>query len=286
MKHVIGLLIASVALTTAHAQDVKRDIPYTKGAGKLQTLDVYSPPKAIDLPVVFWIHGGGWQAGDKAEVHLKPQVFNGKGFILVSTNYRLLPNVDMATLTRDVARSIRWVHDHIAEHGGDPKRLLVMGHSAGAQLAALICTDERYLKEEGLSFAIIKGCVPVDGDTYDIPAMIEVAETRQRLHGLPLPKFGHRIKFGNDLAKHKDFSAVTHVAKDKGIPPFLILYVAGHPDVTAQALRLGNVLKDAGVPVTVFGAKETTHTKINADLGRSDDPATSALFAFVEKVLK
>ena len=286
MKHAIGLLIASVALTSARAQEVKRDIPYTKNADKLQTLDVYSPSNAKNLPVVFWIHGGGWQAGDKAEVHLKPQVLNDIGFVFVSTNYRLLPNVDMGTLTRDVAKAIRWVHDHIAEHGGDPKRLLIMGHSAGAQLAALLCTDEHYLKEEGLSFAIIKGCVPVDGDTYDIPAMIEVAEMRQRLHGLPLPKFGHRIKFGNDPAKHKDFSAVTHVAKDKGIPPFLILYVANHPDVTAQALRLGNVLKAADVPVTVFGAKETTHTRINADLGRSDDPATIAMFGFVEKAVK
>lgn len=285
MKQVVSLIIALVA-TSSHAQEVKRDIPYTKNADKLQTLDVYSPPRAKDLPVVFWIHGGGWQAGDKAEVHMKPQVFNGKGFIFVSTNYRLLPDVDMGTLTRDVAKSSRWVHDHIAEHGGDPKRLLIMGHSAGAQLAALLCTDERYLKEEGLSFAIIKGCVPVDGDTYDIPAMIEVAEMRQRLHGLPLPKFGHRIKFGNDAAKHIDFSAVTHVPKNKGIPPFLILHVAGHPDVTAQALRLGNVLKSAEVPVTVFGARETTHTKINADLGRPDDPATAALFAFVEKVSK
>jgi arylformamidase len=286
MKQVIGLLIASVGLTSAHAQEVKRDIPYTKNADKLQTLDVYSPSKTKSLPVVFWIHGGGWQGGDKSEMYDKPKVFNGKGFILVSTNYRLLPNVDMATLTRDVAKSIRWVHDHIAEHGGDPKRFLIMGHSAGAQLAALICTDERYLKEEGLSFAIIQGCVPVDGDTYDIPAMIEVAETRVRVHGLPPLKFGHRIKFGNDPDKHKAFSAVTHVAKDKGIPPFLILYVAGHPDVSAQALRLGNVLKAADVPVTLFGAKETTHTKINADLGRSDDAATTALFAFVEKALK
>jgi acetyl esterase/lipase len=286
MKRVISHLIAAAVLPPAHAQEIKRDIPYIKNADKLQTLDVYSPANAKSLPVVFWIHGGGWQGGDKSEMYMKPQVFNGKGFVLVSTNYRLLPSVDMATLTRDVAKSIRWVHDHIAEYGGDPKRLLIMGHSAGAQLAALICTDESYLKEEGLSFAIIKGCVPVDGDTYDIPAMIEVAEMRQRLHGLPLPKFGHRIKFGNDAEKHKAFSAVTHVAKNKGIPPFLILYVANHPDVTAQALRLGNVLKAADVPVTVFGAKETTHIKINADLGRSDDPATTALFAFVEKALK
>lgn len=286
MKLGLSLLVACVVLSSAQAQEGKRDIPYVKNADKLQTLDVYAPANAKNLPVVFWIHGGGWQGGDKAEVYSKPQVFNAKGFILVSTNYRLLPNVDMATLTRDVAKAIRWVHDHIGEHGGDPKRLLIMGHSAGAQLAALLCTDERYLKEEGLSFAIIKGCVPVDGDTYDIPAMIEVAELRYRLHGLPLPKMGHRIKFGNDPAKHKDFSAVTHVGKGKGIPPFLILYVANHPDVTAQALRLGNVLKAAEVPVTLFGAKETTHTRINADLGRADDPATAALFAFMEKTGK
>jgi hypothetical protein len=142
------------------------------------------------------------------------------------------------------------------------------------------------LKEVGLSLAIIKGCVPVDGDTYDIPAMIEVAETRCRVHGLPLPKFGHRIKFGDDPAKHKDFSAVTHIAKEKGIPPFLILYVANHPDVSAQAQRLANVLKSANVPVTLFGARETTHNKINADLGSPDNPATTALFEFVEKALR
>jgi arylformamidase len=161
-----------------------------------------------------------------------------------------------------------------------------MGHSAGAQLAALICIDDRYLKAEGLSLAFIKGCVPVDGDTYDVPAIIETAETRRRVHGQPQAKYGHREKFGDDPAKHRDFSAVTHVAKDKGIPPFLILYVAGHPDVTAQAVRLGNVMKEAGLPATVFGARETTHTKINADLGKPDDPATKALFEFVDKALK
>jgi acetyl esterase/lipase len=231
--------------------------------------------------VVFWIHGGGWQTGDKSDVQIKPKSFNDKGFVFVSTDYRLLPNVDMATIVRDVAKSIRWVHGHIAEYGGDPKRLLIMGHSAGAQLAALICIDDRYLKAEGLSLAIVKGCVPVDGDTYDVPAIIETAETRWRVHGLPPVKFGHREKFGNDPVKHRDFSAVTHVAKDKGIPPFLILHVAGNPDTTAQAQRLGNALKDVGVPVTVFAAKESTHNKINADLGKPDDPTTKALFEFL-----
>jgi acetyl esterase/lipase len=156
-----------------------------------------------------------------------------------------------------------------------------MGHSAGAQLAALLCTDDRYLKAEGVPFDVLRGCVPVDGDTYDIPAIIMTAETRQTVHGLPLPEFGHRVKFGNDPKKHIDFSAVTHVAKGKGIPPFLILHVAGHPDVTAQALRLRAALKAADVSVTVFGASETTHNKLNADLGLPDDPATKELFNFL-----
>jgi len=286
MKHFAGPLIVLALLAETQAQDVKRNIPYADSAHERQVLDIYSPRDAKNLPVVFWIHGGGWQTGDKSSVQLKPQVFMDKGFVFVSTNYRLLPDVDIATIFRDIARSVHWVHDHIAEHGGDPQRLLVMGHSAGAQLAALVCIDDRYLKAEGLSLAIIKGCVPVDGDTYDVPAIIETAETRRRVHGLAQAKFGHREKFGNDAAKHRDFSAVTHVARDKGIPPFLILHVAEHPDTSAQAQRLGNVLKEAGVPVTVFGAKETTHNKLNADLGLPEDPATKALSEFVGEALQ
>jgi arylformamidase len=286
MRYVSALFIAVACLSEARAQDIKRDIPYAEPAHPLQVLDVYAPPNAKNLPVVFWIHGGGWQTGDKSSVQIKPKAFVDKGFVFVSTNYRLLPSVDMAAIVGDIAKSIHWVHDHIAEYGGDPNRLLVMGHSAGAQLAALICTDDRYLKAEGLSLAIVKGCVPVDGDTYDVPAIIESAETRRRLHGQPQPKYGHREKFGNDPAKHRDFSAVTHVAKDKGIPPFLILHITENPDTTAQAQRFGAVLKNAGVPVTIYGAKESTHNKINADLGLPDDPATKALFGFLGEVLK
>ncbi len=286
MRLVSTLLVVLAFTADVRAQEVKRDIPYADKPHERQVLDVYHQSGAKNLPVVFWIHGGGWQAGDKKDVQLKPKLFTDKGFVFVSINYRLLPAVEMGTIVRDVAKAVRWVSDHIAEYGGDPKRLFVMGHSAGAQLAALLCTDDRYLKAEKLSLDIIKGCVPVDGDTYDVPAMIETAEARWKAHGLPRAKFGHREKFGDDPAKHKDFSAVTHVAKDKSIPPFLLLHVSGHPDVTAQALRLGNVLKETGIPVTVFGAKETTHTKINADLGATDDPATKALFEFLGNALK
>jgi acetyl esterase/lipase len=270
----------------AYGQEVKRNIPYVAAPHERQVLDVYAPQGAKNLPVVFWIHGGGWQTGDKSSVQTKPQAFLDKGFVFVSTNYRLLPTVEMGTLIRDIAKSIHWVHDHIADYGGDPNRMFVMGHSAGAQLAAIVCIDDRYLKEEGLSLGFIKGCVPVDGDTYDVPAIIEVAETRRRVHNLPPIKNSHREKFGNDAAKHRDFSAVYHVASNKGIPPFLILYVAGHPDTTAQAQRLASALKEAGIPVTLFGGRETTHNKLNNDLGLPDDAATKALFTFVGDALK
>jgi acetyl esterase/lipase len=286
MRFIISSLFIAMAFSSGvQATEVKQDIPYTEKATQRQVLDVYSPASARQLPVVFWIHGGGWQTGDKKEVQLKPKAFTDKGFVFVSTEYRLLPAVEMGTIVRDIARAIRWVHDHIGEYGGDPNQLFVMGHSAGAQLAALICTDDRYLKAEKLSLEAIKGCVPVDGDTFDVPAIIETAETRRRVHGLPQAKYGHREKFGNDPAKHKDFSAVTHVAKGKHIPPFLILHVAEHPDNSAQAQRLGAALKDAGIPVTIFAAKETSHNRINADLGLPEDPSTKALFEFMGRVL-
>src|SRR5690349_1842504 len=286
MRPLAAITLLLLLAPASPAQTVKRDIPYAGVDDKNRMLDVYAPAGAKGAPVVFWIHGGGWQAGDKSDVKLKPQWFMDKGFVFVSVNYRLLPAVDMGTLTRDVAKSFRWTEDHIAEYGGDPKRVLVGGHSAGAQLAALICIDERYLKDEGVSFDVLKACVPVDGDTFDVPAIIEVAETRWRVHGMPPQKFGHREKFGNDPAKHRDFSAVYHVAKDKGIPPFLILHVAGHPDTSAQAFRLGAVLKEAGIPVRVFGAKETTHDQLNDHLGVPDDPATKALWEFVAERVK
>jgi len=279
MTSIVPLLVALAA------QDVKKDLPY--GDQERQVLDIYAPKDAKNLPVVFWIHGGGWQTGDKEQIGEKPKAFVERGFVFVSTNYRLWPKVEMLTIFQDVAKSIGWVYKNIATQGGDPNRIFVMGHSAGAQLAALMCIDERYLKAEGVPFNALKGCVPVDGDTYDVPAIIEVAETRARAHGEPLPsKNGHRQKFGNDPDKHKDYSAVTHVAKGKDIPPFLILYVASHPDTSAQARRLAKVLKEAEVPATAFGAKGTDHSKLNDNLGVAGDPAWKALEDFVAAQLK
>lgn len=263
---------------------VVRDIPYAEPAHERQKLDIYSPAGAERAPVVFWIHGGGWQTGDKGPLHQKPQWFTTRGMVLVSTNYRLLPEVDMGTIVRDVAKSLAWVHRHISEYGGDPQRVFIMGHSAGAQLAALVATDDRYLKAEGVSPEILIGCVPVDGDTYDVPLMVQVGEDRRKAEGKPEPKFGHRAKFGTP-EQHREYSAVTHAVKGRHIPPFLLLHVAAHPDVTQQARRLGDELTKAGVSAKLFGADDTDHVKLNADLGLPDDPATKALAVFLDEVL-
>ena len=280
--------IATLAL--AHvglAQSIQSNIPYVEQGHARQVLDIHhaAEPDA-GKPVVFWIHGGGWQTGDKTDVRVKPDWFASKGFIFVSCNYRLLPDVDMETLTRDVAKAAGWVHRHIRQFGGDPDRILVGGHSAGAQLAALLCTDQSYLSAEGLALANVIGCLPVDGDTYDIPAIIETAETRRRVHHQPQAKFGHREKFGLTAENHQRFSAVNHIQPRKNIPPFLILYVGNHPDNAAQATRLAAALKEGQVPVSLFAAKDTDHVKLNNLLGTPNDPATIAVDAFLTSLPK
>ena len=231
---------------------------------------------------MFWIHGGGWQVGDKSDVGLKPKVLTERGFVFVSTNYRLLPEVEMGELIGDVAKALGWVHRNIADYGGDPARIFVGGHSAGAQIAALLCTDDRYLKEERVSFDVLKACVPVDGDTYDIPKIIMTAEHRQALYGGKMYTFGHRQKFGNDPEKHVDFSAVTHVAKGKGIPPFLLLFFPGNPDTRAQAGILEAALEAAEVPVKAYGKQDSNHSRLNDELGMPGDPATEEFYKFLD----
>src|SRR5688500_13427515 len=130
MRTTLALLLL---VSNAQAQNFKSNIPYADPAQERQVLDIYAPDadrarasaiaSAKNFPVVFWIHGGGWQTGDKTDVQIKPRVFTERGFVFVSTNYRLLPHVEMSVLIRDVARSLGWVHKNIATHGGDPNRI-------------------------------------------------------------------------------------------------------------------------------------------------------------------
>jgi len=279
------VLIAQDAQPLPADVRVERDIAYAEPKNKRQTLDVYTPAAGKNLPVVVWVHGGGWQVGDKTEIGSKPLAFTRKGLVFVAVNYRFVPNVKMEAIVQDIAKSVRWVHDHIGPLSGDPNRIFLMGHSAGAQLAALVCTDDRFLKSEGLSLAIIKGCVPVDGDTYDVPLQVATAAARRKSLGQPDPKLGHPEKFGPP-DRQRDLSAVRHIARNKGIPPFLILHVADHTDTTAQAHRLWSELREAGVPAKIFGAAGTDHVRLDRDLGVPGDPSTAELFAFVQATLE
>src|SRR5690606_41632367 len=117
------LCILLISLSVAQAQNLTSNISYVDSPHERQVLDVYSPDATKDLPVVFWIHGGGWQAGDKTDVQIKPRVFADRGFVFVSTNYRLFPHVEMGEIIKDVAASLGWVYRNIRQYGGDPNRI-------------------------------------------------------------------------------------------------------------------------------------------------------------------
>jgi arylformamidase len=274
---VIAVLLLASPLFAAEPR-VQRDVPYAEPKSERQMLDVYAPATGSDHPIVVWIHGGGWRQGDKQGVQAKPQAFVDKGFVFVATNYRFVPQVTVKEMTGDIAKAIRWAHDHAKEFGGNPNSIFVMGHSAGAHLAALVCTDDRYLKAEGLSLALLRGCVPVDTAAYDVP--LRFAQS-----GVEKSSAGKAI-FGDDDASHRNLSPITYVGKVKSIPAFLILHVADRADSKAQSEHFAKALSSAGVSATVVAAEGKTHGTINSDLGLPDDKPTKALFEFVDRQLK
>jgi acetyl esterase/lipase len=266
---------------------VYRGLAYSEPKNKFQMLDIFAPTEGKNHPVVIYVHGGGWHSGDKAEVHNKPQALTDRGFVLASINYRLWTppwsksfpgTVTLKHEAQDVAKAIRWLHDHAGDYGGDPAAMVVMGHSAGAHLSALVCTDERYLKAEGLSLADIKGCVPIDGDSHDLPMHMK-ANAGKKVAATDRERFG-----AEEL--QKELSPVMHVAKGKKIPPFLILHIVDpdHPETQAQAERFAQVLRAAGVPAKTHGAAGKDHSTLNNDLGLADDKPTQEMFEFLSQL--
>lgn len=275
MRRIIAiLLLVIVNPVFAEEMKVRRDVAYAEPKNERQSLDVFAPHAGKDRPVIFWIHGGGWKKGSKSSVQNKPQIFTEKGFVFVSTNYRFVPNATVKEMTSDIAKSIRWTHEHAREFGGDPNSIYVMGHSAGAHLAALVCTDDRYLKAEGLSLSVLKGCVPIDVSVYDIPKRLRESGS--------VPSSTYVDIFGDTDAMHRELSPVSHVAPGKHIPSFLILHVADRPETNAQSHWLSDKLKEAGVASKVVAAEGKTHGTINSDLGKPDDKPTQELFNFLE----
>ena len=133
-------------------------------------LDLYLPEGKKKVPVVMWIHGGGWRQGDKGLYGRLGRRFAREGIGLAAISYRLSPKVRHPEHIRDCARAFAWLHRNVKEHDGDPDRLFIMGHSAGGHLAALLALDRKFLKEQKVPVQAIKGVIPMSG-VYDIPVL-------------------------------------------------------------------------------------------------------------------
>lgn len=275
----LALLLFLIGIPSAMGDArIQKGVVYsdTQDGGVETSLDVYAPPSGKDLPIVCWIHGGGWQVGNKERVDLKKEALNAKGIVLVSINYRLHPKTDYKGQAGDVAQAIRWISTHAKEFGGSPELIFVMGHSAGAHLAALVSTDERYLKKQGLTLRNIHGVILLDGAAYDIPRQIELA-------ALPRMKQMYETVFTKDQTTQRDASPIAHVEKGKSIPPFLILHIASRRDGRIQSESLAQAINDAGGHAEVISEPNKSHATINRELGQPGDLPTKHVFQFLDE---
>jgi acetyl esterase/lipase len=148
--------------------------------GPRHSLDVYAPkhPRA-GTPVVVFFYGGGWDSGDKAMYRFVGAALASHGYVAVTPDYRVYPEVRYPDFLTDAAQAVKWAHDHAAAYGGDPDKLFVMGHSAGAYNAAMLTLDRRWLNAVGLDpDRDIKGMVGLAGP-YDFlplksPELMEI----------------------------------------------------------------------------------------------------------------
>jgi acetyl esterase/lipase len=141
-----------------------------------ESLDVYRPKGDVgDAAVVIFFYGGDWQNGYKEGYRFVADALTSKGFVAVLPDYRLYPPVQFPAFVEDGAAAVRWVHDHIADYGGDPSRIFLMGHSAGAHIAALLTLDAHYLQEVGLDRSVIRATAGLSGPYDFIPLSDDLA---------------------------------------------------------------------------------------------------------------
>jgi acetyl esterase/lipase len=255
------LLLAVVA--APDAVRLVKDLDYVAGQeypnGK-DRLDLYLPEAARNVPVVVFFHGGGLRQGDKSECEHVGRALAGQGIAAAIVNYRLSPGVSHPAHAEDGARSIAWIHGHIKEHGGDPNRIFLSGHSAGAYLISLLATDERYLKAQGLSKKSIAGVVPISGFFW----VEKVAPDR--------PK----DVWGSDPALWPAASPAKYLST--GAPPTLLLYADGDdPWRREQNLEMAKAMKVEAIEIA-----NRDHMGIFKNLGPGD-PAFDRLLAFLSR---
>ncbi len=232
-------------VTPNTAERLRHDAPY--GRHPRLTLDAYTPRGGHDRAgVVVFFHGGNWRSGDKGDYRFVADAFASRGFIVVLPNYRLYPEATFPTFVEDAAAAVRWTIDHAAALGGDPERVYLMGHSAGAHLVALLTLDERYLRGVGLERGAVRAAAALSGP-YDF-----------------VPTGPHRAVF-NLPAGEAAAAPVTQPIRvvDGGAPPLLLVH--GLRDETVEpgnATRLAEAIRSAGGEVEVVTYPDRGHAGV------------------------
>jgi arylformamidase len=254
---------------------VEANVPY--GEDELQRLDVYAPRGASHAPVVVFVHGGEWTRGDKAAVSFKPRFFNQNGILFVSINYRLTPAATHPAHVSDVAAAIRWVHDHSARFGGDPNKIVLMGHSAGCHLVTLVALDPRYLAKAGLRPADLRGVVAWSGGSYDLVQKVE--------QGSAYADYIQKA-FGESQQVWRDASPVNHADNAKTGPAFLFASIESGSASHQAAERLAKLIHDVGGRSTTSLLEGRDHFGANHLLGAPDDTTGTIFLQFVTEATK
>lgn len=246
----------------------------TYGSEPQQVLDLWpaAGSSRTPAPLVLFVHGGGWKRGNKdnATGRAKPTHFPANGYAFASINYRLVPAATVEQQAADIANALATLIRQADSLGIDRHRVVLMGHSAGAHLVALVGTDERYLRAAGLSFADVAGVIPIDGAAYDVPAQMK--------DGPGVMQATYEQAFGTDPARQRALSPVFQ-AVSPNAPRFLLLHVQ-RPDGVRQVETLAAALRQGGTAVEVGSFPGTGlqgHAEINRKLGDPDYPATATV---------
>jgi acetyl esterase/lipase len=231
-------------------EQILTNINYAGTTDVEQNLDLFIPATK-NYPVVVFVHGGGWQDGNKETYQYVGRFYQTRGIGCAVINYRLSPRVKFPSHAQDTAKAIAWTYNNIAKHGGDPNKLYLSGHSAGGHLASLVALDDSYLTVEQTSPKIIKGVVSISA-----PYVIN--------HNVNIGGFGHVFN-GFDKAKASPMNFVK-----AGAPPFIISYAdADLPTLPKQAIKFNDALIKAGNKSELFMYKNQDHTSIVISLFQS-----------------
>ncbi len=259
------------AMDSEKAAPNAREIAY--GPDVKQKMDIAIPKGAVKAPILFYVHGGGWSIGDKvAGGASKGPWANGMGWAYVSANYRLVPQATVEQQAADLANALAWLRANAAAEGLDPNRIVLMGHSAGAHLVALLGSDTSYIKAAGVPLSAIKGVILLDGAGYDIPTQGS-AETN-------IVKPMYDEAFGTDPVRQAKLSPTRNAAAPN-VPNWLILPIERRADSQAQSRGLAAELTKAGSMASVYVVPGDSHASLNKGLGERGDFATEKVESFL-----